>query len=173
MMANQKTVTILQGEFAVSADPAVVMSTVLGSCVAVCLFDPQAGVGGMNHFLLAGIDEPRSGDLRYGVNAMELLINQLLGIGAERQRLSAKLFGGARMTAHAGNIGRSNAAFAQDFLDQEGIPCVSKSLGGDMARRVQFTPVTGAARQLQIAGIEPDIEPVKRPPPPATDITLF
>ena len=164
--------TIIQGEFAVSGDPDVVMSTVLGSCIAVCLFDPKACVGGMNHFLLAGTAEPRSNDLRYGVNAMELLINQLLQAGAERHKLLAKLFGGARMTTHAGDIGRSNADFAQSFLRQEGIPCVSQSLGGEQARRVQFTPTTGAARQLQIVGLAPELAPEKAPPR-ASDITLF
>ena len=127
----------------------------------------------MNHFLLASSGDRKSDDLRYGVNAMELLINQLLQAGAQRHRFQAKLFGGAQMTSHAVDIGASNAAFALDFLQQEGIPCVSKSLGGEMARRVQFTPVTGAARQLQIAGIEPDLEPVRPVPKPATDITLF
>ncbi len=173
MNGSGKTLAIVQGDFAVSGDPDLVMSTVLGSCVAVCLFDPNARVGGMNHFLLAGTAEPRSNDLRYGVNAMELLINQLLQAGAERHKLLAKLFGGARMTAHAGDIGQSNADFAQGFLKQEGIPCVSQSLGGEQARRVQFTPATGAARQLQIAGIAPDLAPEKKIIPPPPDITLF
>ena len=173
MTTAQKTITIIQGDYAVSSDPAVVMSTVLGSCVAVCLFDPRAGVGGMNHFLLAGTGGVRSNDMRYGVNAMELLINQLLRAGADRHNISAKLFGGARMTDHARDIGKSNAAFASDFLAQEGIPCLSQSLGGDQARRVQFTPVTGAARQLQIAGAAPELVAEKPVAPPAPDITLF
>jgi chemotaxis protein CheD len=173
MTTTQKTVTIVQGDYAVSRDPAVVMSTVLGSCVAVCLFDPQAGVGGMNHFLLAGTGGVRSNDMRYGVNAMELLINELLRAGANRHNLSAKLFGGARMTDHARDIGKSNAAFASDFLAQEGIPCLSQSLGGDQARRVQFTPVTGAARQLQIAGVAPELVAEKPVAPRTPDITLF
>lgn len=173
MNTPDKTITIIQGDFAVSGDPAVVMSTVLGSCVAVCLYDPDAGVGGMNHFLLAGNGDARSDDMRYGVNAMELLINQLLRAGAARDRLSAKLFGGARMTTHARDIGLSNATFAQTFLKDEGIPCVSQSLGGAQARRVQFKPVSGAARQLQIAGTAPDLLIERKPKPPASEITLF
>ncbi|MEL6639794.1 MAG: chemotaxis protein CheD [Pseudomonadota bacterium] len=172
MSGPEKIITIVQGDYAVSGDPQVVMSTVLGSCVAVCMYDPDAGVGGMNHFLLAGTSGPRSGDLRYGVNAMELLINNLLRAGAERHKLQAKLFGGARMTSHARDIGQSNATFAQDFLKQEGIPCISHSLGGEQARRVQFTPSTGAARQLQIAGDAPEVIPEKKAAP-APDITLF
>lgn len=173
MNVSVRTLTIVQGDFAVSGERDLVMSTVLGSCVAVCLYDPTANVGGMNHFLLAQSAESRSNDLRYGVNAMELLINRLLQVGAERHRLLAKLFGGARMTSHARDIGQSNADFAENFLKQEGIPCVSQSLGGQQARRVQFTPATGAARQLQIAGIPPDLPPEKKNALPSPDITLF
>ncbi|SFR43938.1 chemotaxis protein CheD [Yoonia tamlensis] len=166
-------VTVIQGDFVVSADPHVILSTVLGSCVAVCLFDPFARVGGMNHFLLASSTGSQSNDLRYGVNAMELLINRVLHAGGDRASLQAKVFGGARMTAHAAAIGRNNADFALDFLHREGIACVSQSLGGDQARRVQFTPTTGAARQLQILGSEPVIETVQPPVPATSDITLF
>lgn len=173
MITEQKTVTVVQGDYAVSSDQTVVMSTVLGSCVAVCLFDLRARVGGMNHFLLAGTDTADSDDLKYGVNAMELLINQLLRAGADRHMLQAKLFGGARMTDHARDIGHSNAVFALDFLEREGIACLSQSLGGDKARRVQFTPTTGAARQLQIAGTPPEVEITRPLARAAAEITLF
>jgi chemotaxis protein CheD len=173
MTATRKTVTVIQGDYAVSADPDVIMSTVLGSCVAVCLYDPNAQVGGMNHFLLAGSNQGSSDDLKYGVNAMELLINHLLRTGAQRHALIAKMFGGSSMTDHSRDIGQSNATFARDFLRQEGINCISESLGGDKARRLQFTPTTGAARQMQISGPAPDIDQVKRAPRPAADITLF
>ncbi|PUB18731.1 chemotaxis protein CheD [Yoonia sediminilitoris] len=168
----QKTVTVVQGEYSVSADPAVVMSTVLGSCISVCLYDDVASVGGMNHFLLAGEKGSSSSDLKYGVNAMELLINKVLRAGGNRDNLKAKLFGGARMTTHARDIGQSNGIFAKEFLEREGIPCISQSIGGDMARRVQFVPTTGAARQLQVSGQAPD-EVVKPQPKPVDDITLF
>ncbi|WP_439155543.1 chemotaxis protein CheD [Yoonia sp.] len=169
----EKTITVIQGNYAVSADPEVVLSTVLGSCVAVCLFDATAGVGGMNHFLLADYGYTQSADLKYGVNAMELLINKVLQAGGERRQLQAKLFGGARMTQHSRDIGETNATFAIDFLDREGIACTSKSLGGDKARRVQFNPHSGAARQMQITGPAPIAETVRRASPPAADITLF
>lgn len=173
MTLLQKTITIVQGDYAVSSDPAVIMSTVLGSCIAVCLFDPRARVGGMNHFLLAGDGQARGDDLKYGVNAMELLINKVLRAGGERRALQAKLFGGARMTDHARDIGQSNALFALEFLDREGIPCISQSLGGQKARRIQFTPSTGAARQLQVSGPAPDLSPLPAVLPPPAPITLF
>lgn len=169
----QTVITVVQGDYAVSDDPNVILSTVLGSCVAVCMYDAQAAVGGMNHFLLAGGGATESSDLKYGVNAMELLINRVLRAGGERSRLQAKLFGGARMTDHARDIGQNNAEFALSFLEREGIACVSHSLGGDKARRVQFTPVTGAARQLQIEGSAPIVEQLERPARTIPEITLF
>lgn len=173
MTVQQKTITVVQGDYAVSSDPHVIMSTVLGSCVAVCLFDPRAHVGGMNHFLLAGDGQARGDDLKYGVNAMELLINRVLRAGGDRRALQAKLFGGARMTDHARDIGHSNAVFALEFLAREGIPCVSQSLGGQKARRIQFTPSTGAARQLQVSGPPPEIRPIAHVLPKPEAITLF
>lgn len=174
MIAGGKTITVIQGEFAVSADPQAVLSTVLGSCIAVCLFDPAQRVGGMNHFLLAGSRGAQTDDLKYGINAMELLINNLLRAGALRTQLRAKVFGGARMTGNSRDIGQSNGTFALSFLADEGIPVLSQSLGGTQARRVQFVPTTGAARQMQIQGPEPEIKPRPAPPAAAADaITLF
>ncbi len=170
---DQKIVTVVQGDFFVTSDPDVIITTVLGSCISVCLFDAATGVGGMNHFLLAGQGESANDDLRYGVNAMELLINKVLQAGAERRRLQAKVFGGARIIDHAKDIGGSNARFAIDFLQREGIPCVSQSLGGTKARRIRFYPTTGAAKQLQIAGVVDDVEAVPPVRLPQSDITLF
>lgn len=171
--ASAKIMTVVQGDYAVSSDPDVIMSTVLGSCIAVCLFDAEAGVGGMNHFLLAEAGQDQSDDLKYGVNAMELLINKVLRAGGDRSRLKAKLFGGARMLGNSRDIGNTNAKFAISFLEREGIPCVSHSVGGEKARRVQFTPHTGAARQLQISGPAPEAEIVRAAPKPVPEITLF
>ena len=100
--AAVRRVHVIQGEYKVVNDPNVVLSTILGSCVAACLRDPVAGVGGMNHFLLPGSAMRRSsgGDAtRYGVHLMELLINGLLKQGARRDRLEAKIFGGAKTIA--------------------------------------------------------------------------
>lgn len=173
MTGPRKTITVVQGDFAVSKDVEVTMSTVLGSCIAVCLYDSEAQIGGMNHFLLAVTNDDKNTDLKYGVNAMELLINSLLRQGANRARLQAKVFGGARMTAHSRDIGGSNAAFALDFLAKEAIPCLAKSVGGTAARRVQFHPTTGAARQMQIVGPAPEVLEAPVKPAPVEGITLF
>jgi len=166
-------VTVVQGDYFVTDDPAVIITTVLGSCISVCLFDSTAHVGGMNHFLLADHGNTASDDLKYGVNAMELLINKVIRAGAERHQLQAKVFGGGRITDHARDIGASNAQFAIEFLDREGIPCLSKSVGGNKARRVRFYPTTGAAKQLLIAETLPVEEKIQPVPKPADDITLF
>ena len=105
----------------------------------------------MNHFLLPfGPKAAASSPERYGVHAMEVLINALLKDGAMRSRLQAKLFGGARMSAALTDIGPSNARFARDFLANEEIPCRAESLGGAQARRVLFRPATGQVRQMLV-----------------------
>jgi chemotaxis protein CheD len=104
----------------------------------------------MNHFLLPAGDGSDSVQNRYGLLAMELLINELLKLGAEKFRLKAKLFGGAMMDRRLGRIGEENGKFAVGFLRNENIPCISSSLGGNAARRVRFTPTTGAAQQMMI-----------------------
>ena len=173
MTRESELVTVVQGEFAVSRNPTTVFSTTLGSCVSVCLFDQSREVGGMNHFLLAMGQGNSGSDLKYGVNAMELLINRLIKDGASRFNLEAKVFGGARMTAHARDIGASNAAFALEFLEREGIPIRAKCVGGDRARRVQFVPTTGAARQLRFDGKITEIAPRPQERVPKSDVTLF
>ena len=144
----RRKVNIVQGEHAVCADPQVVFTTLLGSCVAACLYDPVCKIGGMNHFLLPG--QRDHGDIdgvRFGVHAMELLVNALLNGGAQRERLEAKLFGGARMVGGLVDVGRDNAEFAMGFLKAEGVAHIGGSLGGSAARRVQFWPASGRAWQ--------------------------
>lgn len=144
---------ISQGEYAVGDGNGGSISTILGSCVAICLHDEVARLGGMNHFLLP--DGPAIGvqAASFGVNAMELLINALIKQGAVRARLQAKAFGGARMIAGLVDIGACNTAFVQRFLHREGIPCVSHSLGGHAARRIEFWPESGRARQRVLADV--------------------
>lgn len=158
---------VVQGEHRVARDPDVVLTTVLGSCVAACLRDPAAGVGGMNHFLLPGAQDPDGvGDAqRYGAHAMELLVNALLAQGAQRGRLEAKLFGGGRMLKGLTDVGALNADFAKDYLRREGLTWCGGSLGGVQARRVQYWPVSGRARQILLR--EQVVIPVdtERPPP--------
>ena len=131
----------------VSDDPAVVVSTLLGSCVACCLWDPLAQLGGVNHMLLAQVSDSRATSNDAGVNAMELLINDILKRGGMRNRLVAKVFGGAQMVRGLSDIGKTNSDFTFDFLSRENMECVSQSVGGQQARHLHFWPATGAARQ--------------------------
>ena len=146
-VGEEHRILVVQGEYVVTDDPTAVLVTLLGSCVAACMRDPVAGIGGLNHFLLPG-DDNRSSQMRHGVHAMELLVNGLLARGARRDRLEAKLFGGARMLSGLTDVGHQNALFAERFLKREGIPVVNSSLGGDQARRIQFWPVSGRVRHL-------------------------
>jgi chemotaxis protein CheD len=154
---GMRVLHVVQGEFVVSDEADVTLTTVLGSCVAACMRDPLAGVGGMNHFLLPGTLGDQSDDLERGVHAMELLINALLRAGAKRDRLEAKLFGGARMMKNLSDIGAKNAAFATSFLRQEGITCHGDSLGGEQARRIRYAPVSGRAQQLLLGRAAVDV----------------
>lgn len=164
-LQSEQKIVLIQGEYRVTDKPNVVLSTLLGSCVAMCLFDANAHVGGMNHFLLPGseADEQTSTSLRYGVHAMELLVNDLLKSGARRQNLRAKLFGGARMLAGLTDLGARNAGFAENYLRRENIPMVGGSLRGDRGRRIEFWPFSGRTRQLLIGG-PPKLE--RYPPVP-------
>jgi chemotaxis protein CheD len=140
---------VVQGEQFVTDDPHAVVTTILGSCVAACLRDPLARVGGMNHFLLPGSDSRREdASMSYAVHAMELLVNALLASGARRDRLEGKLFGGARLVKGLTDVGALNAQFAEDFLLREGVKNVGGSLRGEFGRRIQFWPVSGRARQV-------------------------
>ncbi len=140
-------VLITQGQQAVGSDPDMVITTLLGSCVSCCLWDPIASVGGMNHMLLTSSTDDNGASQLPGINAMELLINEVLKAGADRRRLRAKAFGGARMVAGLSEIGQKNSSFILDFLDREGIVCESHSLGGDTARHLKFWPASGRVMQ--------------------------
>jgi len=127
-----------------------VLTTILGSCIATCIRDPNRGVGGMNHFLLPDSDGHDRDARCYGVNAMELLINDIQKRGGDRRRLEAKIFGGANVVAALSDVGARNAAFARQFLADEGIAIVGGDIGGTSARRVQYCPTTGKARQVLV-----------------------
>ena len=173
-----RTISVIQGEVHISADPEAVLSTILGSCVAVCMWDPVAGVGGMNHFLLPTQAGRKGETVKYGAHAMELLINGLLRKGASRDTLVCKLFGGASMARHSSGIGQSNITFAKSYLRDEGIPIEAESIGGNEARRVRFWATTGRAKLLIVPRIDddPELKPTvvtPRQPPQEPDITLF
>lgn len=165
--AESRRIHVGQGEHFVTADPEVMLTTILGSCVAMCLRDPEIGVGGMNHFLLpegsgSGTDAGR----RYGAYAMEVLINDCLKAGARRDRMEAKLFGGGRMFDSLKDVGLANADFAERFLRDEGIALVGGSLRGRGGRRVQYWPGTGRALQRAVTDQQLTTT-VERPPQPA------
>ncbi len=139
--------TVAQGETRVSNETDLVLTTVLGSCVAACFYDPVAHVGGINHYLLAdGTASDPASMQRYGVYAMEVLINAMLSMGAARHRLKARIFGGATMRQGFRDIGGTNIGFARNFLRNERIALVGEDVGGSSARRVEFRPAVGLAR---------------------------
>ena len=169
-----------------------IVRTVLGSCIAVCLRDPAARVGGMNHFLLPSGSSGEAVSARYGVHAMELLINECMKQGADRSALEAKVFGGGhvlRVRETDGNVPQSNIRFALGFLETEGIPVVSRDLGGYAAREVYFFTDTGRIllKRLSETGAVADdraalereerasMSPRRRPPaaPDDSNVTLF
>ncbi len=125
------------------------MSTLLGSCVAVCLFDPVSHIGGLNHFMLPNMGRGQHGEvdsLLSGDYAMESLLKALLNKGAKKVRLQAKAFGGGTIiNTEAGSlsIGLRNANFAKDWLDREGVPLLSSDFLGPWSRKVLFLPNTG------------------------------
>jgi chemotaxis protein CheD len=143
-----ETVRVQAGAF-FATDRDVSIVTVLGSCVAACVRDRVSGIGGMNHFMLprcrdAGV---ASASARYGVNAMELLLNELVRLGARRSNLEAKVFGGAAVlaTVTSMDVGRMNADFVCGFLREEGIPVVASDLRGTLSRKVRFLTASGRA----------------------------
>lgn len=140
---EREAVKILPGQYYAAARDMLIV-TVLGSCVSACLWDPSRRIGGMNHFMLPGAGD----SARMGVYAMELLINRMLKLGAERSRLVAKVFGGAAVLQgmEALNIGSQNSAFVLDFLREEGIAVVAQDLNDVCARKVYFSPHDGKVR---------------------------
>ncbi|MCU0705106.1 MAG: hypothetical protein MUF18_14125 [Fimbriiglobus sp.] len=147
--------TLILGDVKATRGPAV-LKTLLGSCVAACLYDPETGVGGMNHFSLPGASDEGK-NARYGAYAMELLITAIMKKGGHRDRLRAKVFGGAKVLnveSERLNVGAKNAEFVLQFLDDEGIPVVGRCLGGTSGLQVRFNPHTGTAGAKPLAGKE-------------------
>lgn len=155
---DKEAVKILPGEYYVTTGDKLIV-TVLGSCVAVCLRDKYTGVGGMNHFLLPNDGSNDSGLLtesaRYGVYAMEILINHLLKLGANRNRLEAKVFGGGNVLRGMvlNNVGQRNAEFVLDYLHNEGIPIIAQDLLDEFPRKVYFFPDTGKVMVRKIKSV--------------------
>lgn len=144
---NCMAAKILPGEYYWTGKEMAII-TVLGSCVSACIRDRVSGVGGMNHFMLPGgaeNDNPASVSMRYGIHAMEILINELLKAGAVRQNLEAKVFGGGRVLSGllAMNVGERNADFVRHYLRVEKIRLVAEDLNDIHPRKVAYFPLSG------------------------------
>lgn len=146
---------VLPGEYYVSNEDVVIM-TVLGSCIAACIWDSRLRIGGMNHFMLPEGGADTSG--RYGSYAMELLINQLVKMGSSREYMQAKVFGGGAVISGftTMNVGERNTKFVMDYLATERIPVVSKDVLDIYPRKVVFFPVTGKAMVKRLAHAHPE-----------------
>jgi chemotaxis protein CheD len=143
---------VMAGEFYVTRADEVI-TTVLGSCVAVCVADLAAGVGGMNHFMLPfGVE--KSGDAtRYGCFAIERLLNEVYKNGGNRQSIEVKVFGGGKVVKGMGDVGKSNVDFIHDYLRAEELRISSEDVGGHWARKLRYSPITGKVllKRLPIA----------------------
>ncbi len=145
-------VQILPGELYVT-DADEVITTVLGSCVAACVRDPKHGVGGMNHFMLPvppRADADTGVSARYGLYALESLVNEIMRRGGHRSSLEVKVFGGGRVLEGVSDIGRHNVAFVRSFFRDEHIAIVAEDVGDRFARRVRYWPMSGRVQLLQM-----------------------
>jgi chemotaxis protein CheD len=159
-MARKITINI--GEYYASKE-ADIIYTYLGSCVAVCLYDPIHKIGGMNHILLPGKADLKHFDAsaRYGMNAMELLINAIMGLGGDRRQIIAKAFGGGHVLpsiSKNNGIGQKIVKFVKEFLYNELIKIVSYDFGDAVIRKVYFHINTGDVYLKRInADMYPDV----------------
>jgi chemotaxis receptor (MCP) glutamine deamidase CheD len=155
-LAPEKEVTIYIGGVHSASRPELV-KTLLGSCIAVCLFDPLTHVGGMNHFMLpTGGEGPAADRTRFGVHAMDCLIGTMVKLGAHRRRLVAKLFGGAHvldLPESVGGVPQQNVTFIRSFLAAEGLPILAEDVGGYSPRHVRFHTYTGRAQVKRVEGV--------------------
>ena len=152
---HHDAVKVLPGEYYVTADDMMVM-TVLGSCIAACIWDPRVRVGGMNHFMLPEGGGDTSG--RYGSYAMELLINEMMKLGARREHMQAKVFGGGQVmhSFTTMNVGERNTAFVLEYLQTERIAVVSKDVLDIHPRKVCYFPASGKAMVKRLAHSHPE-----------------
>jgi len=156
------TAKILPGEYYVTQAQEGI-TTVLGSCVSACVRDAQLGIGGMNHFMLpedfssgknSWTDPVLGLATRYGSYAMESLVNNLLKLGAARNRLEIKLFGGGRILTSMTDVGARNIEFIHEYAKLEGYTIAAEDLGGTQPRRVVYFPATGRVKVRRLKAIE-------------------
>ena len=151
---------ILPGEYYVTRHNEMI-TTVLGSCVSACFRDPVTGVGGMNHFMLPGEERAASDGeqerlaTRYGLAAMENLVNDILKTGARKDRLELKLFGGGKVLAmEINNVGGRNIEFVKEFARVEGFRISAEDLGSEHPRKVNYFPRTGRVLVRRLASVQ-------------------
>lgn len=142
---NCDAIRVLPGEFYFSEKNRLI-TTVLGSCVAACIWDKKRGIGGLNHFMLPG--KPSSDvdkSARYGNFAMKILISHIIQQGGKREDLVAKVFGGGKVMQQftSLDIGQCNSTFIIDYLNNESIPVIAEDLGDIYPRKICFFPETG------------------------------
>ncbi len=149
-------VKVLPGEYFVTGEN-MVICTVLGSCIAACLWDRTLNIGGMNHFMLPEGDSADASG-RYGSFAMEVLINEMIKLGARRESMQAKIFGGGQVMANftTMNVGERNTDFVTQYLQTERIPIVSEDVLDIYPRKVVYFPVTGKAMVKRLAHAHPE-----------------
>lgn len=156
--------------------------TLLGSCISACLYDPIVKLGGMNHFLLPDAEGSQTDSARFGVHAMEELIFRMQSLGGDRRRLKGKVFGGGHVLDTADSedsVPRRNVRFIEEFMGVEGIPVVSRDLGGREGRVVVFATDSGRAFVRKVGALPEimrDEQRIRREPPPVPeygDVTLF
>jgi len=163
-MTGRPTVLyVRQGEVRVSDQASACFSTVLGSCVAACMYDPIRRIGGMNHFLLPGADPKARDNIKYGLHLMEQLINTMMREGALKSRLRVHLFGGANVMPSLTGIGDSNASFARKFVADEHLTLAGADLGGTLGRRVHFEPDHGKVSVRLVKDFMRDEKPPQAP----------
>ena len=146
---NKNTINLAPGEYYVSGDD-IIINTVLGSCVAVAFYDPQLKIGGLNHFMLAEskLEKTKIDNFlkieRYGLYAMEAVINEMIKRGSSKSRMKVKIFGGSAVLESGSHmdIGADNVRFAEKYLATEKIPIINRDTGGNRARRIYFYPQT-------------------------------
>jgi len=152
---------ILPGQFYVTPHQEVI-STILGSCISVCMRDVQTGIGGMNHFLLPGggagsvHDEIVQGKkcARYGIHAMEMLVQNLVRHGARKSNLEVKVTGGARIISANGDVGEHNIAFVREYMEIHGFNIAAEDVAGNMPRKVLYFPDSGKLMVKKLADQE-------------------
>jgi chemotaxis protein CheD len=150
---TMKRVYLYPGQIVTSAQPLMV-STILGSCVSICLWDPAAKVGGINHYLLPNNPLNGQSDLRYGNTATERLIETLLGLGVKKQRIVAKVVGGASILTSFSDtrksIGDQNVDVARTLLAKHGINVSGEQTGGTRGRKLLFHTGNGCVFSKEI-----------------------